>query len=764
MHRQFAGPMSTAAEVVTRRKRISVKGIVQGVGFRPFVFQLAHELNLSGFVLNCSSGVIVEAEGPDQTLEILVRRLRQDKPPLARIDSLEIDDLPFLGDDRFSILASRPEEGAFALVPADVSTCADCAAEVIDAANRRFAYPFTNCTNCGPRYTIIRELPYDRPKTTMEPFVMCAACQAEYDDPLNRRFHAQPNACAACGPSLRTIPERHEPMHFARQSLANGNVLAIRGLGGFQLACDARNTAAIAALRARKRRSEKPFALMARNLAVVAAQCVVSREEAAALSGPEHPIVVLARRADCALPEELAPGNDTLGVMLPYTPLHSLLFRDLDLLVMTSGNISEEPIVIDNVEASERLGAVADVFLLHNREIHTRVDDSIVRISDGEPRLIRRARSFAPHPIDLGRTVPDLLACGAELKNTFCLTKDRYAFVSQHIGDLKNYETLTFFEQTLSRMKSLFHIDPIAVAHDLHPHYLSTRFAQSLEGMRTIGVQHHHAHIASCMAENGLREQVIGVAMDGTGYGTDGAIWGAEFLTADLASFERRAHFRYVPLAGGDTAIRQPWRSALAYLRDTFGDAIPSGLLSSVASGDRSLVERMTARSINTVPTSSCGRLFDAVAAVLGTRTEVTFEAQAAIELETLARKAGSARPYPFEVQGSAPMQIDFRPMFDAIVAQMAHEFDRSMIAARFHETLAEVIESICLRIREQDVLNKVCLSGGTFQNLLLLERTLLRLRARGFEVFLHRHVPCNDGGISLGQAAVAGERIERGE
>jgi hydrogenase maturation protein HypF len=741
-----------------RRRRIRARGVVQGVGFRPFVHNLASRLQLTGHVFNSSAGVTIEVEGHDAALDSFGRALRDDLPPLARIESLESIEIETQGDARFIILESVEEQGAVALVPPDTSTCDDCSREVFDPNDRRFGYPFTNCTHCGPRYSIIREVPYDRPRTTMAHFVMCAACQAEYDDPANRRFHAQPNACATCGPALAWSDETTDPLTEARAALGRGEIVAVRGIGGFQLVCDATNVAAVQRLRERKRRSEKAFAIMVPTLAEAERLCVVSEDERRALLSRERPIVIMRRRNTNHT--ALAPGNDTLGVMLPYSPLHELLVRDFDALVVTSGNVSEEPIVTDSNVARERLKDIADAFLLHDRDIHTRVDDSVVRVFEGRVRTLRRSRSFAPRPIDLGHAMPELLACGAQLKNTFCLTKGTQAFVSQHIGDLENYETLVFFEETLERMKRLFRIAPTAVAHDLHPHYLSTRLALAMDGVDRIGVQHHHAHIASCMAENGLRERVIGVAMDGTGYGSDGAIWGAEFLSADLGSFTRRAHFRNIPLAGGDTAVRQPWRVALAYLHDA---GIADAPLRGVADHDRRVVAQMIRQGIHTVPASSGGRLFDAVAALVGLRHEATFEAQAAIELEALARSDRADCAYRYEIAESEPMEIDFRPMIVAMVDDVQQGVAASRIAARFHETIAAVIEDVCVRLRNDEALNRVCLSGGTFQNWLLLESATTRLRRRGFEVFLHEQVPPNDGGISLGQAAVAGERLARG-
>jgi hydrogenase maturation protein HypF len=743
--------------VVVARREIRIRGVVQGVGFRPFVFKLARRLGLAGYVLNSSAGVVAEAEGACDALDCFVERLRSEAPPLARIEEMLVAEMDPVGGRDFVIRESRAQEGEFVLVSADVATCPDCYRDFTDPANRRFGYAFTNCTNCGPRYTIIRDIPYDRPNTTMAGFHMCRACQAEYDDPGNRRFHAQPNACAECGPQLSA------PISEAQRRLSEGEIVAIRGLGGFHLACDPRNDGAVRRLRERKRRSDKPFALMARDVAAVEAFCVVSDDDRRALVGTRCPIVVLPRRGDAGISAAVAPGNNTIGVMLPYTPLHHLLFTGAayDALVMTSGNLSEEPIVTANEEALERLGPLADWFLLHNREIYMRADDSVVRTFEGAERVLRRSRGFVPQAIDLGMEVAEIVACGGELKNTFCLSKGRYAVLSQHIGDMENYETLVFFEETLANLKKLFRVEPRAVAHDLHPAYLSTQYALRVPDLEKIGVQHHHAHVASCMAENGLRGKVIGVAMDGTGYGTDGKIWGGEFLVADYGGFERRAHLRYVPLAGGDAAVRQPWRPALAYLADTFGGAAEFPELAiwrEVPESQRKLVRSMIAHGVNSIETSSCGRLFDAVASLIGLRQQINFEGQAAIELETIAAD-GVVDAYPFGLDGDS---VDFRPAIEGIVREVREGTPAGAIAARFHNTVAEAIVEVCRRLRAEEKLNRVCLSGGTFQNMKLLARTLAGLRRLEFEVFIHAQVPPNDGGIALGQAVVATEILRR--
>jgi len=765
-----------------KRKHIQVRGVVQGVGFRPFVYNLARSLRLTGYVFNSSSGVTIEIEGDGSEIENFLRTLEEDPPQLAEIAQVTVSDIEVQGGAGFSILESREAHGEFALIPPDAGTCDACWSEFGDASNRRYGYPFTNCTHCGPRYTILRNIPYDRATTTMSTFTMCPACQAEYDDPEDRRFHAQPNACGACGPSLLLVQsaftsgfENKDSLSIIRQARARlheGKILAVKGLGGFLLACDATNEAAVVELRRRKRRPHKPFALMVRDRAAVRRLCIVTAEDEASLLSPRRPIVILPRRPGAELAAGIAPGDNTLGVMLPYTPLHFLLFSDssqmesaFPALVMTSGNLSEEPIVISNDHAMRHLDGVADWFLVHNRDIATRVDDSVVRTFEGQERVLRRSRGFVPQAIALGIETEQVLAFGGELKNTFCLTKGGYAILSQHIGDLENYETMRFFEETLSNLKHIFNVTPRAAAYDLHPNYMSTRMAMASGMQRKIGVQHHHAHIASCMAENHLRGKVLGVALDGTGYGMDGKVWGGEFLEADFGGFTRRAHFRNVLLPGGDAAVRQPWRMARSYLRDTFGSHIPSGLQCFQGIGEKqlALVDTMLARQIQTVETSSCGRLFDAVAALLSIASEVTFEGQAAIALEAAAER-GIEQRYNFEIGEEEPMILDFRPTIAAIVADVSRGRPAGEISARFHNTLSTAIAEVCTRIRATGALDRVCLSGGSFQNLYLLHRTVVELRHRGFGVFLHAQVPANDGGLSLGQAMIANQRLREGD
>jgi hydrogenase maturation protein HypF len=806
---------------VASARRIYITGVVQGVGFRPFVYNLAAELGLAGWVLNSSSGVEIEAVGPGYVLDEFVERLMSDAPPLARIEYISATDLPMSEvyipqPDRFIIRHSAARPGEFQPISPDICICDDCLRELFDPADRRYRYPFINCTNCGPRFTIIRDIPYDRPNTTMAPFKMCLDCQAEYDDPTNRRFHAQPNACPVCGPQVwlqssesanqrigesanRQIISDDRAIQAVRKILVEGGVVAVKGLGGFHLACDATNDEAVARLRERKGRVDKPFALMSFDLATVKQYCEVNADERALLASRERPIVLLCRRPDVPISPLVAPGNPYLGVMLPYAPLHFLLLEPTNqsanrqigklpnwplALVMTSGNYSEEPIATGNDEALERLSGLTDAFLLHDREIHARCDDSVTRIFAGAELPIRRSRGYAPYPIHLPFPVRQVLAVGSELKNTFCLTRDRYAFLSQHIGDMENYETLRFFEQMVEQLKRTFRIQPEVIACDLHPGYLTTRYAREQEArskrqdarskeQETLHpascilhpVQHHHAHIASCMAENHLTGErpVIGVAFDGTGYGDDGAIWGGEFLVADYGSYQRAAHLKYVPLPGGDEAIRRPYRTALAHLwaaSVAWEDDLPA--VAAAAPAERAVLARQLERGLNVVPTSSIGRLFDAVAALAGARQQINYEAQAAIELEALTLD-GETGAYSFGLPQSvisdlpSPIQIDPAPVIRAVVADARAGVPAGVIAARFHNGLAAMVRDVCLRLREECDLNEVALSGGVFQNVTLLGRVLPLLREAGFVVYTHRLVPPNDAGISLGQAAVAG-------
>jgi hydrogenase maturation protein HypF len=796
---------------------IHITGVVQGVGFRPFVYNLATRLELTGWVLNSSSGVEIEAIGPPDVLATFAERLRSEAPPLARIEDVTVEaidaadvELPTPGG--FAIRHSEAKPGEFQPISPDIATCDDCLRELFDPDDRRYRYPFINCTNCGPRFTIIQDIPYDRPQTTMAPFKMCPACQAEYDDPTDRRFHAQPNACPVCGPRVwlevpgSTFPgasesadadlERPSQPHIqaTRDLLRQGTIVAIKGLGGFHLACDATDDEAVDRLRRRKGRVDKPFALMAPDLATVERLCHVDEAERELLISRERPIVLLRERADSGIAPSVAPGNRYLGVMLPYTPLHHLLLEPADdfppALVMTSGNYTEEPIAMSNEEARERLAPLADAFLLHDRAIHARCDDSVTRVFRGAELPVRRSRGYAPYPVHLPFPVTQLLAVGGELKNTFCLTRDRYAFLSQHIGDMENYETLRFFAQMVEQLARTFRIEPAIVACDKHPGYLSTRYAHDLvsgtdgsqdqasvlnlrpetNDVRLIEVQHHHAQVASCMAEHGLtgEQPVIGVAFDGTGYGADGAIWGGEFLVLDYASFRRAAHLRYVPLPGGDAAIRRPYRIALAYLWAAgvpWDEELPS--VAAAPADERKVLAQQLEKRVNTVPTSSSGRLFDAVSSLAGVRQAINYEAQAAIELENLVRD-GEPGAYAFEYVSPVPddapdaalvTQIDPAPVIRAVVADVRAGVAPGVIAARFHTGMARMIRDVCRQIREKTGLNEVALSGGVFQNVTLLGQAVPLLEEAGFTVYTHRLVPPSDGGLALGQAVIASVR-----
>jgi hydrogenase maturation protein HypF len=759
-------------------RRISIRGLVQGVGFRPFVHNLATAMDLKGFVLNSAQGVEIEVESRDpERLDLFVDRLGSELPPLARIESLTVSQIPNLGFEAFSIRESLDDPAHYVLVSPDIATCADCLREMSDPSDRRFQYPFINCTNCGPRYSIIEDVPYDRPKTTMKTFAMCRACKGEYENPRDRRFHAQPVACPRCGPSLKLVPstESNQPFSYdaldvetlghVREMLLDGRVVALRGLGGFHLTCDATHMDAVARLRASKRRSNKPFAVMCRDLDVVRNYCGVSPAEESILQSTRKPICLLPiREGKCGLFSLVAPGNPYLGVMLPYTPLHALLFQEgLEILVMTSGNWSEEPIAASNQEGLERLAPLADAFIFHNREIHMRVDDSVVRAYRGEEHVIRRARGFVPTPIDLGRSVPEILACGGQLKHTFCLTKDRFAILSQHIGDLENLETMHFFMETLQNLRSLYRVNPGLIAHDLHPGYLSTQWAEESEGMTRVGVQHHHAHVVSCMAEHHLEGEVIGVAFDGTGYGEDGVIWGGEILVAKRSRYHRAAHLKYVPLPGGEAAIREPWRMALSHLYSAYGE-MPDlkGWDAGVREAKIQGVIRLIQTGLQSPPTSSMGRLFDAVSSIMGLRHMITFEGEAAMEVEFRSDPNASGI-YPFDLSTGDPLVVDPSPLVRELWEDLLKGESRPLLGGRFHASVAAMVQEVCEAIRIRVGLNRVCLSGGVFQNWLLLNKTVEALEHKGFQVYVQRQVPPNDGGISLGQAAVAAARSGEG-
>jgi hydrogenase maturation protein HypF len=752
------------------RTRVRVEGIVQGVGFRPFVHALAGRLGLAGLVGNDAGGVFVEVEGAADTVGRFLEALAAEAPPLAVIERVTATPLDPTGARGFAIAPSRGGGERQTLVSPDTATCADCLAELADPADRRFRFPFINCTNCGPRFTIVRDVPYDRPATTMAGFAMCADCAREYGDPSDRRFHAQPVCCPACGPTLRLLDRDGragggDPLAAAAARLREGAVVAVKGLGGYHLAADAAAEPAVAALRARKHREDKPFAVMAADLEGARALCLVDEVEAAMLASPRRPIVLLRRHPEAAgrVAASVAPRNRSLGVLLPYTPLHHLLLAEVARpIVLTSGNVSDEPIAYRDSEAAERLGGIADWFLVHDRPIHVRADDSVVRAFRGRELPLRRSRGFAPQPLALPWPSPrHVLACGAELKHTFCLAKDRRAFVSHHIGDLENYETFRSFTEGVEHLRRLFAVDPRVVAHDLHPEYLSTKYALELDGVELVGVQHHHAHVAACLADNGEPGPVIGVAFDGLGFGADGTIWGGELLVADLEGFRRAGHLEPVPMPGGAAAIREPWRMAAAWLDAAFAGGVPERL--EVAARNRDHWERVVAlgRSGTASPsTSSAGRLFDAVSAILGVRDAVNYEGQAAVELEQLADPAErSAYPARVEPAGGGPLRLRGTDLVRAVVEDLDAGVSAPLVAARFHNGLAGSTVAACQALREDTGLGTVALSGGVFQNLLLLERVVVGLEGHGFRVLVHSRVPPNDAGISLGQAAVAAAR-----
>ena len=759
---------------VKKLAKMNVWGVVQGVGFRPFVYRLAQEHNLKGWVRNTSGTVEIEVEGDGEALENFLDDLKVKAPPIARIEKVEVVFYPVKGYTGFEICESLSQEGEYQLVSPDIATCEDCKIEIFSPTDRRFRYPFTNCTNCGPRFTIIEDIPYDRPKTTMRKFKMCPECQQEYDDPLNRRFHAQPNACPKCGPSLELVDsdggllECNDAIKESSDLLKAGRILALRGLGGFHLACDATNEKVVNLLRTRKRRPSKPLAVMLGTMEDIEKHCLISPGERKLLQSSQCPIVLLKwNHSSSNISPTVAPNLKYLGVMLPYTPLHHLLLREINLpLVMTSGNLSEEPIAEDNGEALIRLGGVADYFLLHNRDIYARYDDSVFMVvEDDKPQALRRARGYAPYPIFLPFKSKWILACGAELKNTFCLTKDEHAFLSQHIGDMENEETLEHFENTVELYKKLFRVEPEIIAYDMHPEYLCTKYALQAgleQGLSLIPVQHHHAHIVSCLVENRVAGPVIGVAFDGVGYGTDGTIWGGEFLIADWGKSQRVGHLEYVPLVGGVSAIKKPYRMALSYLYTLMGEGFSlDGLpVSQINPAELDIIKQQLKRGVNSPLTSSSGRLFDAVSAIAGVRGEIAYEAQAAIELEMLAPdnfEGSEVSSYPFSiVERQGIKMVKLGKLLSMVVEDVRNQIPVSVISLKFHNTIAQVIAKMCKSIASQTGITQVVLSGGTFQNRLLLKLATGALQEEGFSVFTHHLVPCNDGGISLGQAVIA--------
>jgi len=756
---------------MVQRRKVRIQGIVQGVGFRPFIYQLAHRHRLYGYVANTPQGVELEIEGDEADLDRFLVDLPVNIPPLASITRMETEALPLLSYTSFEIRTSKAGAERAALISPDTAVCADCLRELFDPRDRRYRYPFINCTNCGPRYTIIRDIPYDRVNTSMAVFTMCDRCEREYHDPLNRRFHAQPNACWECGPRVwltdatgKEIPLT-DPIAAAAERLKEGAILAVKGLGGFHLAVDATQNEAVKRLRLRKRREEKPLALMSPELEQIASYVFLGDRERDLLRRPQRAIVLAHKRPESLIAPEVAPRNQYLGVMLPYTPLHYLLLSHGFLaLVMTSGNLSEEPIAIDNDEALRRLAGIADYFLLHDRDILLRSDDSVVRVTEGRVRQIRRSRGFVPVPVFLRRPVPPVLALGGELKGTICVTKEDRAFVSQHLGDLENLETLEFLELTVRHLRRILEVHPRLLVHDLHPDYLTTQVALAQKELATLAVQHHHAHVVSAMAEHKLEGRVLGLALDGTGYGTDGRIWGGEILAADDKGFERLGHLAYMPMPGGAAAIKEPWRMAVSYLLATFGEAyfaenIP--LLHRWGRERIGLLLHMVRRQVNSPLTSSCGRLFDGVAALVGLRDRIAYEGQAAIELEQCLEPTAESYRYEFS-ETDGVLLLSPTAIFAQAAEDVAAGARAGVVSGKFHRTLVEMFAEACRHLAARHGLTRVVCSGGVFQNVYILNNLERRLRELGLEVFTHELVPSNDGCISLGQALVGAASLGR--
>ena len=751
---------------------------MQGVGFRPFVYRLAGELGLAGFVLNDDRGVLLEVEGASSAVQRLLERIGSEAPPLATVEEVRAEELAPTGEGGFGIAVSEHGGAPLALVSPDVAACAACLAEVADPSDRRHRYPFTNCTDCGPRFTIVRAVPYDRPLTTMAGFEMCPACRAEYEDPADRRFHAQPNACPECGPRLALLEPSGErvgekdPLAAAASALRGGGVVGIKGLGGYHLACRADHEGAAAALRSRKHREDKPFALMAADLDAARALVVLTGSEERLLLGRERPIVIARRRPEAPVAGSVAPGSPDLGVMLPYTPLHHLLLAETGAtLVMTSGNFSDEPIAYDDADALGRLGAIADVLLAHDRPIHVRADDSVVRslgTRRAAPLMLRRSRGYVPASVALPLETPrPLLTCGAELKSTFCVAQGSRAWVSHHIGDLKNYETLSSFQEGVAHFERLFAVAPEVVVHDAHPDYLSTRYALAREGVETMAVQHHHAHLAACLAEHGELGPAVGAIYDGTGYGADGTVWGGELLFGDLASFERAGWLAPVPMPGGERAVLEPWRMACSWLTAAGVEdpPVPTALAGAVKPERWDQVAALARSGFSSPSTSSMGRLFDAVSALCGLRATVTYEGQAAIELEAAAGAAPPPEPYPLPVRHTAAgLELDARETVREVAREVAGGAAPAPVSARFHAAVAVATAEACALIAESRGVDLVVLSGGVFNNRLLVERTVEMLERRGLRVLLPERLPAGDGGISYGQAAVAAARPAAGD
>lgn len=742
------------------RKYIVVTGIVQGVGFRPFVYNAAVENELKGWVKNTSEGVYIDIEGTPNSIELFLHTLRNEAPPLSKINNIAVEHREVRNYKEFSIEKSDDNDRVITLISPDVATCKECEMEIMNSKDRRYHYPFTNCTNCGPRFSIIKSLPYDRPMTTMKNFKMCPYCNEEYENPRDRRFHAQPNACKACGPKVYLTDKYgneinvQDPIAEAKNLIKKGKIIAVKGLGGLHIACDGKNEEAIKLLREKKSRPSKPFALMMKDIDTINQYCLVNKVEENTLKGIKRPILLLDIKNNI-LPSSIAPGNNRLGVMLPYTPLHHLLFdTNIDVLVMTSANVSGLPIVYKNEEAVEKLGDIVDYFLLNNRDIHVPVDDSVARVILGEERIIRRSRGYAPMPIII-KDIKETLAYGSHLKNTFCISKEQFAFLSQHMGSMDNLEAYKNYEYNVKHFKNLYNIKPEIIAYDMHPELLLSNFAKKDEGKK-IPVQHHHAHIVSCMIENEINEKVIGIAFDGTGFGTDGKIWGGEFLVCDYEGFERAGHLNYVKMPGGDSAVKEPWKMALGYLFKAFGSEINTSIFTSISEKNTKIILNMLKNNINSIETSSMGRFFDAVSALVNLKMKVSFEGEAAINLEAIS-DADENGTYNYEIYfADETYVVNTDSIIKGIVEDIDKNIDKSIIAKRFHNTVIAFALEMTKLIRSKYKINSVALSGGVFQNEILLKGLYEKLIENGFKVYIHKDIPCNDGGISIGQLVIA--------
>ena len=745
-------------------KKIVVKGIVQGVGFRPFIYKNATKNNLKGFVNNTSKGVFVEVEGYEEDITSFIKEIREKPPVLSKITDIKIIDKEIEGYTDFKIIESVEEEEAITLLSPDIATCDDCLADISDVNNRRYRYPFTNCTNCGPRFSITKKVPYDRGNTTMDVFQMCSECREEYTEPLNRRFHAQPNGCSKCGPRVFICDKEgqeitsKDPIKDIAKEIKNGKIVAIKGIGGFHLACDAKNKEVINELRKRKKRLRKPLAVMMRDIETVKKYCDVNELEERILLGNKKPILLLDKKRNSLLPKELTNyQNGKLGVMLPYTPVHHILFsEDIDILVMTSANISGEPMVYKNHEAIEKLKGIADFYLMNNRHIYIPIDDSVSRVILGKERVLRNARGYAPKSMEI-KDMAYSIALGANSNNTFAIANNENIFFSNYIGDLANYNTWQHYINSLEHMKGIYKIDPKSYFYDLHPNFYQNEL---LKGIKTkkIGIQHHHAHIVACMAEHSLEEEVIGIAFDGTGYGIDGKLWGGEFFICDKERFKRLAHLNYVALPGGEGAIREPWKIAISYLYDIFKEDYAAYVPKHLQEKKHQIITEIIKKDINSPKASSIGRLFDAVAALLGFDAKITFQGEAAIDLENLCcRDDQSFYQYNISLEDGIYI-IDCKPLIKSVVIEVIDGIDKELIARRFHNTIIKFTIELCEILRKEYNLSSVVLSGGVFQNEILLINIYKELIKRDFKVYIHEQIPANDEGISIGQMIIGNE------